>query len=82
MDTLGKILNFKVYERHIIVLVTGTIKWVDRLKFRGSEKWTCSKEHAFKVDGVYEGFKKSVGNLAFYSVLRAGHMVSGFAPFK
>lgn len=29
----------------------------------------------FAVDDVYEGFEKTAGNLQFYWILRAGHMV-------
>ncbi|XP_066257864.1 retinoid-inducible serine carboxypeptidase-like isoform X2 [Euwallacea similis] len=59
----------------LIVDTPGTIDWVDRLKFKESPFWVGTSKNAFEVEGVIEGFEKKAGNLEFYWVLRAGHMV-------
>lgn len=49
---------------------------MDRLKWKGSSQWKDAPRTALAVNGVNEGYVKKLGNLAFYWVNRAGHMVS------
>ncbi|KAJ3662659.1 hypothetical protein Zmor_002321 [Zophobas morio] len=64
----------------LIVDTPGTIKWVDELQFDGSSEWKTAERNAVAVDDIVEGYYKKVGNLAFYWVLRAGHMVPADNP--
>ncbi|CAG9767491.1 unnamed protein product [Ceutorhynchus assimilis] len=59
----------------LIVDTPGTVNWVDKLNFKGAKIWTTTEKEAFSAEGFYEGFGKKAGNLAFYWVLRSGHMV-------
>ncbi|XP_030760618.1 retinoid-inducible serine carboxypeptidase-like [Sitophilus oryzae] len=59
----------------LIVDTPGTIKWVDALNFKGSEEWSTNEKSMFSINGIYEGYEKKAGNLYFYWILRAGHMV-------
>ncbi|KAL1489475.1 hypothetical protein ABEB36_014363 [Hypothenemus hampei] len=59
----------------LIVDTPGTISWVDRLQFPESSQWISNPKRAFSVEKFYEGYEKTAGKLAFYWVLRAGHMV-------
>nr|AEE62385.1 unknown [Dendroctonus ponderosae] len=59
----------------LIVDTPGTIDWVDKLNFRESTTWSSTTKRPFDISGINEGFEKSAGNLAFFWVLRAGHMV-------
>ncbi|CAG9767490.1 unnamed protein product [Ceutorhynchus assimilis] len=77
-------LTVAVYNGQVDLLVPtpGTVNWVDRLNFKGSENWTTASKEVFEVDGIYEGFEKKTGNFAFYWLLRTGHTVGrkGFGP--
>lgn len=59
----------------LIVNTPGTVKWVDDLQWKGGKKWFRAKREALIVNGTIEGYVKRVGNLVFYWVNRAGHMV-------
>jgi len=74
VDTPG-IFSITIWIFIITRVVAGTIEWVDRLRFEEKSSWTSAMKEPFTVDGVYEGFEKTAGNLQFYWVLRAGHMV-------
>lgn len=60
----------------LIVSSFGTLRWVDRLKWPGSSMWQSAKREPFIIDNIIEGYVKSAGNLHFYWINRAGHMVS------
>ena len=55
---------------------TGTVQWVENLKWKGAAKWSASPRTAVVVNNVIEGYRKSYGNLFFYWINRAGHMVN------
>ncbi|XP_066148897.1 retinoid-inducible serine carboxypeptidase-like [Euwallacea fornicatus] len=86
-DVVERLLNetditVAVYngELDLIVDTLGTINWVNRLKFKDSPLWVGTYKRAFTVEGIIEGFEKKAGNLEFYWVLRAGHMVPSDNP--
>jgi serine carboxypeptidase 1 len=64
----------------LIVDTPGTIDWVDRLNYKGSEEWAIANKNGFGVDNILEGYEKKAGNLKFYWVLRSGHMVPSDNP--
>lgn len=57
------------------MFVLGTVIWVDNLKWASKSQWKTAARNAVVVDGIIEGFVKSVNNLSLYWVNRAGHMV-------
>ncbi|XP_044259031.1 retinoid-inducible serine carboxypeptidase-like [Tribolium madens] len=59
----------------LIVDTPGTVKWVDELKFEGSEEWKNVERKGILSNGILEGYYKKLGNFAMYWVNRAGHMV-------
>lgn len=58
-----------------IVNTPGTANWLDRLNWSGQAEWENSTQEALEINMVNEGYIKKVGNLVFYTVLRAGHSV-------
>lgn len=48
---------------------------MDQLKFDGAPKWKNANRDIIAMNQIVEGYYKKVGNLAFYWVDRAGHMV-------
>lgn len=56
----------------------GTRKWVDNLQWTNSSKWALTMYERFSVEGWVEGYERKVENLHYYSVMRAGHMVSSY----
>ncbi|XP_076286316.1 retinoid-inducible serine carboxypeptidase isoform X2 [Lasioglossum baleicum] len=59
----------------LIVDTPGTLIWVEKMKWRGSNWWMNTKREPLTSQGVIEGYVKSFGNFSFYWVNRAGHMV-------
>lgn len=49
--------------------------WLDNLKWEHSSEWHKTEKQPLEIDMVTEGYVKQVGNLVFYTVLRAGHSV-------
>ncbi|XP_076264952.1 retinoid-inducible serine carboxypeptidase-like isoform X1 [Rhynchophorus ferrugineus] len=64
----------------LIVDTVGTVNWVDRLRFKEAEEWQKNTRTIFLINNYYEGYQKKAGNLVFYWVLRAGHMVPSDNP--
>lgn len=50
--------------------------WLDNLNWKGSSEWHEKAKQPLEINMVNEGYVKEVGNLVFYTVLRAGHSVS------
>lgn len=46
------------------------------MQWKGHKQWAAKRQSAEAADGYIELYKKVVGNLQFYTVLRSGHMVS------
>ncbi|XP_049826421.1 retinoid-inducible serine carboxypeptidase [Aethina tumida] len=64
----------------LIVDTPGQVKWVDELRWEGSEIWKVAGRQPIVVDGMIEGFVKGVQTLTFYWINRAGHMVPADNP--
>ncbi|KAF5275998.1 hypothetical protein FQA39_LY00794 [Lamprigera yunnana] len=64
----------------LIVDTPGTIFWIDRLRWSGSEAWPSVPRDAISVDEINEGYKKILNNFAVYWANRAGHMVPADNP--
>ncbi|KAF2881564.1 hypothetical protein ILUMI_24599 [Ignelater luminosus] len=58
-----------------LVNTAGTVMWLDNLKWKGSSEWHEKAKQPLEINMVNEGYVKEVGNLVFYTVLRAGHSV-------
>lgn len=58
----------------------GTVKWVNELRWNGSENWKTVTRQPIVVNGIIEGFVKEADNLTFWWVNRAGHMVPSDNP--
>ena len=48
---------------------------MNRLKWNNLSKFWASERTTLKVDGIIVGFKQTYENVAFYTILDAGHMV-------
>lgn len=59
-----------------VVPTAGTLKWMEKLKWRHAETWKSTKRDPLVVDNILEGFVKGYGTLRLYWISRAGHMVS------
>lgn len=64
----------------LIVQSAGTMKWVEKLQYRDSQKFLDTDFSVWKVDNEVVGSKKSAGLLSFYIVNNAGHMVPMDSP--
>ncbi|XP_019877969.2 retinoid-inducible serine carboxypeptidase [Aethina tumida] len=75
-------INVAIYngQLDLIVDTPGTVKWVDELRWNGSENWKTVTRQPFVVNGIIEGFVKEADNLTFWWVNRAGHMVPSDNP--
>lgn len=49
--------------------------WLDNLNWKQSSEWIDTIKQPLDINMVIEGYVKQVGNLVFYTVLRAGHSV-------
>ncbi|XP_031338715.1 retinoid-inducible serine carboxypeptidase-like isoform X1 [Photinus pyralis] len=58
-----------------LVNTAGTAMWLDDLKWNRSSEWQETNKQPLEIDMVNEAYVKQVGNLVFYTVLRAGHSV-------
>ncbi|KAF5298772.1 hypothetical protein FQR65_LT09641 [Abscondita terminalis] len=58
-----------------LVNTAGTVMWLDNLKWSRSLEWQETNKQPLEIDMVNEAYVKEVGNLVFYTVLRAGHSV-------
>ncbi|KAF5301225.1 hypothetical protein FQA39_LY10811 [Lamprigera yunnana] len=58
-----------------LVNTAGTVMWLDNLKWNRSLEWQETTKRPLEIDMVNEAYVKQVGNLVFYTVLRAGHSV-------
>jgi len=59
----------------LICCTIGTVRWMNRLKWKNLSKFWSSPRTTLEVDGVIVGFKQTLDNVAFYTILDAGHMV-------
>lgn len=59
----------------LICCTIGTVRWINRLKWKDLSKFWASERTTFEVDGIIVGFKQTYDNVAFYTILDAGHMV-------
>lgn len=55
--------------------VSGTVQWVENLKWTGIQDWRTSVRKPIIISNSTEMFVKSFKNFGFYWVLKAGHMV-------
>lgn len=62
-------------DKDLICNVLGNRRWVDSLKWSGSEEWGNARNKTWKVDGKSAGLVTEVGPLSFVVVNDAGHMV-------
>lgn len=58
-----------------LVNTAGTVMWLDNLKWNRTLEWQETNKQPLEIDMVNEAYIKQVGNLVFYTVLRAGHSV-------
>nr|XP_003702172.1 PREDICTED: retinoid-inducible serine carboxypeptidase-like [Megachile rotundata]XP_012138025.1 PREDICTED: retinoid-inducible serine carboxypeptidase-like [Megachile rotundata]XP_012138026.1 PREDICTED: retinoid-inducible serine carboxypeptidase-like [Megachile rotundata] len=59
----------------LIVDTPGTLRWVEKLKWKNAAAWKNSERLPVVANRVLEGYVKSYGNFAMYWMNRAGHMV-------
>ncbi|XP_014475075.1 PREDICTED: retinoid-inducible serine carboxypeptidase-like [Dinoponera quadriceps] len=70
-------LHVFVYTGHmdLIVDTPGTLRWVEKLKWKNANTWNNSVRYPFTVDDIIEGYMKAQDNFRMYWINRAGHMV-------
>ncbi|XP_014217800.1 uncharacterized protein LOC106646268 [Copidosoma floridanum] len=64
----------------LIINIPGTLRWIEKLKWKHAEKWLKAPRLPLIVNEIIEGYYKGYNNLKFYWVNRAGHMVSDDNP--
>ncbi|XP_011254586.1 retinoid-inducible serine carboxypeptidase [Camponotus floridanus] len=75
-------LNVFVYngQLDLIVDTPGTLRWIEKLKWKHIDTWKTSKRHPLISQDIIEGYFKAYHNLRVYWVNRAGHMVPADNP--
>ncbi|KMQ89003.1 retinoid-inducible serine carboxypeptidase-like protein [Lasius niger] len=71
-------LKVFVYNGHLdlIVDISGTVNWVDNLRWKDADKWkNVTIREPLVVEDIVEGYYKIQDNFAMFWVNRAGHMV-------
>ena len=63
-----------------IVAMSGTVAWVDKVRWAGRKAFHSSPRKVINVHNILEGYYRSHGKLSFYWVNRAGHMVATDNP--
>ncbi|KAJ8667658.1 hypothetical protein QAD02_009321 [Eretmocerus hayati] len=64
----------------MIVDTPGTLRWVERMRWKHAKQWHSSERVPLVVNDIIEGYVKRYDNLGFYWVDRAGHMVPADNP--
>ncbi|XP_062140013.1 retinoid-inducible serine carboxypeptidase-like isoform X1 [Drosophila sulfurigaster albostrigata] len=64
----------------LICATPGTVNWINRMSWRGKQKYVDAIRQPFRSDGYLEGYEKQGGNFSMFWVLRAGHMVQQDNP--
>ncbi|KAL7291254.1 hypothetical protein TKK_0014862 [Trichogramma kaykai] len=64
----------------LIVPTAGTLGWIKHINWSKKTSWNRAERKPLVIDGIIEGYKKSFGNFAFYSINRAGHLVPADNP--
>ncbi|CAN8002438.1 unnamed protein product, partial [Ixodes hexagonus] len=82
INTVDRLLNetdirVVVYggQLDLIVDALGTLQWLDRLSWPGMTGFREAQKRVLLVDGATAAFHKAYKNLAFFWMLKAGHMV-------
>ncbi|XP_034950203.1 retinoid-inducible serine carboxypeptidase-like isoform X2 [Chelonus insularis] len=80
--TVNRILeetNLKVFvlsgQLDFIVPTTGTLRWVENLKWNSIKHWKNATKISISVDNVVEGYVKEYDKFKFFWISRAGHML-------
>lgn len=66
----------KLDSNYIKYFFLGTAKWVNNLQWKNSSECRTKTQKRYLVNDIIEGFVRNCGNLEYYEVERAGHMVS------
>lgn len=64
-----------VWNPSYISYISGTLLWVEKLKWKNADTWKNSVRRPLVVEDIVEGYFKAQDNFRMYWVNRAGHMV-------
>lgn len=73
-------VNIITGQLDLIVATSGTVDWVNKVKWAGASAYAASERKIMGVNDVLEGYYKKHNKFALYWVNRAGHMVPSDNP--
>ncbi|XP_058799507.1 uncharacterized protein LOC131668992 [Phymastichus coffea] len=71
--------SLKVYvltgQLDFIINTPGTLKWIDKMKWKHTHQWLKTPRAPLVIDNVVEGYSKAYDRFKLFWVNRAGHMI-------